>query len=168
MKKQVINDGFKMWANYLEAVDNFTKNDDAKFGRFMRIICYYGIYGEEIAENEVEQLFFTGIKSSINASIQNIKNGKTGGRGKTSEETINTTFKKPTLEEIKAYCEERNNGIDPNEFLDHYTRNHWTYGKDSKPVKDWKACVRIWERNNKKWESERGTDVLHSTNGESL
>ena len=168
MKKQVINDGFKMWSNYLEAVDNFTKGDNEKFGRFMRIICYYGIYGEEIAENEIEKLFFTGIKSSINASIQNIKNGKSGGRGKTSDETITTTFKKPTLEEIKAYCEERNNGIDPNEFLDHYTRNHWTYGKYSEPVKDWKACVRIWERNNKKWESERGADVLHSTNGESL
>ena len=44
MKKQ-LNDGFKMWSNYLQAIDEFTKGDDAKFGRFMRIICNYGIYG---------------------------------------------------------------------------------------------------------------------------
>lgn len=164
MKKQVINDGFKMWSNYLEAVDNFTKGDNEKFGRFMRIICYYGIYGEEIADNEIEKLFFTGIKSSINASIQNIKNGKTGGRGKTSEEIINTTFKKPTLEEIKAYCEERKSCVNPSAFFDYYERSGWKYGKNKTPVKDWKACVRIWERNDKTTD----TDILHNTNGESL
>lgn len=166
---KVENDGFKMWSNYVEAIDNYTGGDDKQFGRYMRILCYYGIYGQEIAETEIEKLFFTGVKSSINASIQNIKNGMLGGRGNKSA-AENTTFKKPTLEEIKAYCEERNNGIDPNEFLDHYTRNHWTYGKDSKPVKDWKACVRIWERNNKKWESEKleNTNILHDSEGESL
>ena len=30
MKKQ-LNDGFKMWANYVEAIDSYTKNDDAKY-----------------------------------------------------------------------------------------------------------------------------------------
>jgi hypothetical protein len=156
MKKQ-INDGFKMWGNYLKAIDDFTKNNDEQFGRFMRIICYYGIYGEEIAETEIEKFFFTSVKSSIDASTKNIRNGKLGGAPKA------TDFVKPTLEEIKAYCEERNNGIDPNEFLDHYDRNHWTYGKDNKPVKDWKACVRIWERNNKKWENENKTqDTVHN------
>ena len=74
MKKQ-LNDGFKMWANYVEAIDNYTGGNNEQFGRFMRILCYYGIYGEEIAETEIEKLFFTGVKSSINASIQNIKNG---------------------------------------------------------------------------------------------
>lgn len=91
MKKQV-NDGFKMWANYLQAVDEYTKNDDAKFGRFMRIICYYGIYGEEIAETEIEKLFFTSVKKSIDASVTNIKNGKKSGAGNTS-----TTRKSDTV-----------------------------------------------------------------------
>ena len=50
MKKE--NDGFKMWANYVEAIDSYTKGSDEQFGRFMRILCYYGIYGQEIAETE--------------------------------------------------------------------------------------------------------------------
>ena len=101
---KVQNDGFKMWSNYLEAIDSYTGGDDKQFGRFMRILCYYGIYGEEIAETEIEKLFFTGVKSSINASVQNIKNGMLGGRGNKSD---TASFKRPTLEEIKTYCEEK-------------------------------------------------------------
>ena len=161
MKKQV-NDGFKMWGNYLQAIDEFTKGDDAKFGRFMRIICNYGIYGEELAETEIEKFFFTSVKKSIDASVTNIKNGKKGGAGNTS---TTEKFIKPTLEEIKAYCEEIKAQIDPQEFLDHYQKNGWTYGKDNTPVKDWKACVRTWVRNKKKWEindtvHNKGNDVL--------
>lgn len=154
MKKQVINDGFKMWSNYVEAVDNFTKGDDAQFGRYMRIICEYGIYENEIAETEIEKLFFTGIKSSITASIQNIKNGKKGGT-KTTTESSN----KPTLEEIKAYCEERKSIVNPDEFFDYYQRNGWVYGKNKTPIKDWKACVRTWERND-----NSNTPDLHTKN----
>lgn len=153
--KQIINDGFKMWANYLKAIDSYTKNDDAKFGRLMRILCYYGIYGEEIAETDIEKLFFTGVKSSINASVQNIKNGTLGGRKAEK-------FVKPTLDEIKAYCEERKNKVDPNAFLDYYEKVGWVYGKNKTPIKNWKACVRTWER------YEKPVDILHNTETESL
>lgn len=160
MKKQV-NDGFKMWANYLEAIDNYTKNDDEKFGRFMRIICYYGIYGEEIAETEIEKFFFTSVKKSIDASVTNIKNGKKGGAGNTAE---NTNFIKPTLEEIKAYITETKSTVDPSVFFDYYTKIGWVYGKNKTPIKDWKACVRTWERNERKNEIDtvhnKGEDVL--------
>jgi hypothetical protein len=160
---KVQNDGFKMWSNYLEAIDSYTGGDDKQFGRFMRILCYYGIYGEEIAQTDIEKLFFTGVKSSINASIQNIKNGMLGGRGNKSV-AENTTFKKPTLEEIKAYCEEKKASIDPQTFYDYYTKVGWVYGKNKLPIKDRKACVRTWERNNR----DTDTDILHNTNGESL
>jgi hypothetical protein len=163
---KVINDGFKMWSNYLEAIDSYTGGDDEKFGRFMRILCYYGIYGEEIAKTDIEKLFFTGVKSSINASIQNIKNGMLGGRGKTNATVEDTkSFKKPTLEEIKAYCEEKHSNIDPQAFFDYYNKIGWVYGKNKLPIKDWKACVSTWERNNKKYGNE---NVLHSTSSEVL
>ena len=54
---------------------------------------------------------------------------------------------KPTIEEIKAYCIERRNHIDPEKFFDYYEANGWMQGK-GKPVRDWRACVRTWERNN--------------------
>ena len=154
---KVQNDGFKMWANYVEAIDNFTSGDDAKFGRFMRILCYYGIYNEEIAITEIEKFFFTGVKSSINASIQNIKNGTLGGRKAEK-------FIKPTVEEISDFCKERKNNVDPQAFFDYYEKVGWVYGKSKLPIKDWKACVRTWERNENKIDENN----LHSKIGESL
>lgn len=56
-------------------------------------------------------------------------------------------FKKPTLEEVKKYCEERDNGIDAQYFIDFYDAKNWMIGKNK--VKDWKACIRTWEKNNK-------------------
>lgn len=55
-------------------------------------------------------------------------------------------FTKPTVDEVRAYCIERNNNIDPQHFVDYYEANGWKVGKN--PMKDWKACVRTWERNN--------------------
>ena len=57
----------------------------------------------------------------------------------------NNIFKKPTLEEVKQYCLERNNGIDAETFIDFYESKGWMVGKTK--MKDWKACVRTWERN---------------------
>lgn len=60
------------------------------------------------------------------------------------EKKTASRFHAPTLEEIQAYCDERNNGIDAERFLDYYTANGWVQGK-GKPIKDWKATVRTWE-----------------------
>lgn len=54
-------------------------------------------------------------------------------------------FVQPTVEEVRAYCEERQNGIDAQSFVDFYTSKGWLVGKN--PMKDWKAAVRTWERN---------------------
>ena len=53
-------------------------------------------------------------------------------------------FSPPSLEEVRAYCKERGNTVDPQRFLDFYTANGWRVGKN--PMKDWKAAVRTWER----------------------
>lgn len=58
-------------------------------------------------------------------------------------------FKKPTIEEVEEYCNERNNNIDAQMFIDFYDSKDWYVGKNK--MKDWKACVRTWEKrqNNK-------------------
>ena len=58
-------------------------------------------------------------------------------------------FQKPTIEEIKSYCLERNNSINPIQFFDYYESKGWLIGKN--PMKDWKACVRTWEQNQNKY-----------------
>lgn len=61
-------------------------------------------------------------------------------------------FKKPTLEEVKSYCGEKQLNIDAEYFLDYYEAVDWKVGKN--PMKDWKATVRNWARNNKNWGSK--------------
>lgn len=53
-------------------------------------------------------------------------------------------FVKPTLEEVTAYCKERKNNVDPQRFIDFYESKGWKVG--NQPMKDWKACVRTWEK----------------------
>ena len=55
-------------------------------------------------------------------------------------------FIKPSVEEIREYCTERNNQVDPQRFYDYYESNGWKVGKN--PMKDWKAAVRTWERSS--------------------
>lgn len=57
-------------------------------------------------------------------------------------------FKPPTIEEVKAYCEERKNGVDADTFVDFYAAKGWMVG--SNKMKDWKACVRTWEKRHQK------------------
>jgi predicted phage replisome organizer len=54
-------------------------------------------------------------------------------------------FTPPTLEEVQAYCIERNNNVDAQHFIDYYTSNGWLVGKNK--MKNWQAAIRTWERN---------------------
>ena len=64
------------------------------------------------------------------------------------DKNISNRFTPPTLEEVKAYCKERNNNVDAERFIDFYESKGWMIGKSK--MKDWKACVRTWEKDNKK------------------
>jgi hypothetical protein len=60
-------------------------------------------------------------------------------------------FKKPTLDDVKDYCIERNNNIEAEAFLDFYESKDWKIGKNK--MKCWKAAVRTWERRETKTQS---------------
>ena len=62
--------------------------------------------------------------------------------------SIKKNFIKPTLEQVKEYCNERNNHIDAQLFIDYYESNGWKVGRN--PMKDWKATIRTWENNDRK------------------
>ena len=57
-------------------------------------------------------------------------------------------FAPPTLEEVKAYCQERGNIVNAERWFDYYTSNGWKVGKN--PMKDWRAAVRTWEKDKPK------------------
>lgn len=56
-------------------------------------------------------------------------------------------FIKPSVKEIADYCNNNNYNIDAERFYDYYESKGWKVGKA--PMKDWKAAVRMWNRNNK-------------------
>lgn len=62
-----------------------------------------------------------------------------------STTTKRKRFEKPSISDIKQYCIERNNCVNAEQFYDYYESNGWKVGKNA--MKDWKACVRTWERN---------------------
>lgn len=53
-------------------------------------------------------------------------------------------FIRPTVEEVRAYCSERGNGVSPEAFCDFYESKGWFVGKNL--MKDWRAAVRTWEK----------------------
>lgn len=65
-------------------------------------------------------------------------------------------FVKPTMEDIRVYCQSRQNSVDPERFWNYYESNGWRVGKS--PMKDWKAAVRNWELN------ERNRGESHGSN----
>lgn len=70
----------------------------------------------------------------------NIKSNNTTSKNITQREA-----RPKSIEDVRAYCQERNNGVDPEKFWDYYETNGWKQGGRA-PIKDWKACVRTWER----------------------
>lgn len=56
-------------------------------------------------------------------------------------------FVPPSVDEVAAYCRERGNGIDPDQFVNFYESKGWKVGNS--PMKDWRAAVRTWEQRDK-------------------
>lgn len=56
-----------------------------------------------------------------------------------------TRVSPPTLEEVEAYCKERNSSVDPRQFWEYFETGGW---KDSKgnPVRNWKQKLITWEK----------------------
>lgn len=75
-------------------------------------------------------------------------------------------FTPPSLEEVQAYCNERNNNINPEYFVDYYNSNGWIVGKTK--MKDWKATVRNWERREKPKQEQPKQDFSGIPMGETI
>ena len=67
-------------------------------------------------------------------------------------------FVPPTVEDVKAYCIERGNGIDAESFVDFYESKGWMVGKNH--MKDWKAAVRTWEKTHEEKSKKPSTNVF--------
>lgn len=121
---------------------------------------------EELTVEERGELFTALLEDDPGEATHSEKNIKIALQavravtaGNAREDAQKRPFRPPTLEEVAAYCRERKNGIDPQEFVDHYSANGWMRGKTK--ISDWKACVRTWEGKRKN-EGRRKGKTLHA------
>ena len=96
-----------------------------------------------------ENITFVGDDGTTDGTTDgtHTKNNKKDKKDKNIN-NISRARARPTVDEIQAYCDERLNGIDAQQFFDYYEARGWKYGT-GKPMVDWKAAVRTWERNRK-------------------
>ena len=105
-----------------------------------------------------KNVVINSISDGIN-SISDIRNTQSRveqSKEENIKECANAHKKKfipPTVDEVRAYCIDRNNKVDPQTFVDYYTSNGWMVGRNR--MKDWKAAVRTWEKNSKQ---EKGSE----------
>ena len=108
--------------------------------------CEYQATKFDTVYNKVEQ----GMQQSCIGGMQQSCNNNIGLYPIDNQENNRVIptrrFTPPTLEEVQAYCIERQNDVDAQRFIDYYSSNGWMVGKNK--MKDWKAAVRTWERNN--------------------
>ena len=83
-----------------------------------------------------------GKPTLLNTNIPNIEKQSTNKQNTKKEQ-----FTPPTLEDVAEYCKERNNNINPMQFIDYYSARGWRFNNGGK-MKDWRATVRTWERRN--------------------
>jgi hypothetical protein len=73
-------------------------------------------------------------------------------------------FKPPTMEEITAYCQEKQNRVDPENFFNFYESKNWMVGKNK--MQKWKAAMATWAKKIPPLpvEEEAPQYVMHSEN----
>lgn len=150
--KVLISKGFVALLNdeLVTYITDWAKNNQIRRDRYQP-----SIYRNLLVKMPVEPLRLTDGKPDGNQRSTQDRIGK-DRLGKVSiESTAATTptrpkrFTPPTLDEVTAYIAERGYGIDPEAFVDYYQARGWKL-KGGITVKDWRSCVRTWDKRQKK------------------
>jgi len=96
------------------------------------------------------------LKSSENFKfLKDTESRREEKRREEKKDIATKKFKKPSLSQINEYCEQKQYQIDSEYFYNYYESKDWMVGKNK--MKDWKAALRNWFKNEKKWKPEAKT-----------
>jgi hypothetical protein len=127
--------------------NNFTSNEDNLFSNYEQIGATKKVGVDERASMD-EKASMDVCVAELGEPIVNVDPNKEKPTLKSS-----TTFKKPSSAEVKAYCQERNNKVNPEEFISYYETVDWHVGKNK--MKDWRAAIRYWESKQSKYNESK-------------
>ena len=95
------------------------------------------------------------IVEQSNVEYSRVKKQKESPKG---ERKTASRFSAPTVDEVRAYAQEKGYNVDPEHFVDYYTSNGWRVGRN--PMKDWRATVRTWASRDRAQTPVQGTQSL--------
>ena len=99
----------------------------------------------------------------INKAIDTSSSRTGAGAGSGFEESGRT--RAPTLDEVRAYCEQCGLVVSPEKFFDYYNSRGWR-DKNGSPIRDWRSKLRAWnEREGHYPEKEQAVDAGSGANG---
>lgn len=89
---------------------------------------------------------YSNATNTIQSKANQSKANQIKAKQKSNKEEAQSAgrFSPPSVDDIRAYCTERKNGVDPEAFYNFYAAKGWKIGKNA--MKDWRACVRSWEK----------------------
>ena len=160
-KKECLNKNVKYSYKVVEIVPELSSNEQEVFSTQQEVFSggdrnFFPVVQElSSGNNKIDNIYDNKIDNKTIKEKKEIKEKK-----KDLPETKERVFKKPSVEEISSYCQERNNNINPEQFYDYYEANGWKINRN--PMKDWKATVRNWERNefNRKSADNFGLPII--------
>lgn len=113
-------------------------------------------------QKEFQELPEPNVTGNVTVTLRNaIDIDKKEDKELDKNKKTNSRFAPPTVEQVKAYCLERGNSVDAETFVDFYTAKGWKVGRDT--MKDWKACVRTWEKRDNKPKGLAATSNEYTT-----
>lgn len=114
----------------------------------------------QIRKDRYQPSIYTGLLVKMDNGNQRLTDGQPNGNQRLTQYSLvknslgeenrvdkppRTRFSPPSIDEVIAYCLERGNTVDAEQFVNFYSANGWKQGK-GKPIVDWRAAVRTWER----------------------
>lgn len=132
----------------LEA-DNMIKRESDNHRTLLTIInyeVYQGVPNTNQTQTE-HQSNANRTQTETTKEYKNIRNKEFKENDTPNGVSKRKCFAPPTVDEVRAYCQERGNNIDPQRFVDFYESKGWFVGKNK--MKSWEAAVRNWEGREK-------------------
>lgn len=148
----------KAYFQYYETFENIVEQIPDAEGReaFRKKIINYGLHGTEPEiHGELERMAWVIIKDLIDQQQHRREINRANRSGKSEKPAAEKTaekpqrMEKPTLEEIKNYCREKNYKINAESFFNYYESNGWKIGGKT-AMKNWRAAVQSWAAREKK------------------
>lgn len=139
---------------YVADVNLTTFQRDSNRGSKVRVGKKQGLVWEkpksDIGNTKVRLGKYQDIDKEIDKDLNKNIEEREGESSSPPRPQKSARFEKPSVEEVKAYCESKGYQIDPENFVDFYESNGWKVGKN--PMRSWQAAVRNWAR-RENWSS---------------